>query len=592
MNADYIPLSQFLNEDRDPSVQVASVVGKTYSWSHFKLHVPALAEQILKIGRGRWLLHTENSYDFAVGLFGLWLSDSVAVLPPNIGQQTLNELGFEAKGVISDHLEVSKGLEILAPLSAPPVTEQPTLTLGRDSCLLELYTSGSTGQRTQIKKTLGNLEDELEGFEMFWGEMLGTSEIFGTVSHQHLYGLLFRVLWPMSAKRLFRAETYLTPNQLLAEMSKVKHSCLVSGPAHLKRMPDLIDFAELGSNCKVIFSSGGPLPSETSLTFTKHAQITPFELFGSTETGGIAWRQHTSKSEPVWKPFRNVDVRSKPPDGFLQVRSPFLSESDKEGWFTTGDLVEIIPSKGFLHRGRGDRVVKIEEKRLSLQDMENTLETHTLVESAKVFFKEPPPFLQRRPPLTAVLVLNKKTNKKQEKNTERKLIRNLRQFLSKTFDPVLLPRFWKFVDKIPTDPQGKITVEILRSLLDPAELMRDPQIVDKIKTVVKRSTVLSLKLKIPKNLIYCDGHFEGYPLVPGVTQVHWAAEFIKDLLPSIFKITAIESLKFHKPLLPGKNCCLELKYSTDNQKVSFRFDAEHQKMTSGQFIISLELNSQ
>ena len=586
MAARYCPLSQLLYKDRQTTVPVAAVAGQFFSWLHFTHHVTALAEQIKEMGVGRWLLHTENTYHFAVGLFGLWQSDSVAVLPPNTGKQTLKELGEETQGLISDHLASAGELSVLAPLTAPTAPEQSFSTLDRDAFKLELYTSGSTGQRRVLKKTLANLEDELEGLEMLWGGMLGESEIFGTVSHQHIYGLLFRVLWPLSSNRVIRAETYLSPSRLLDELRLAQQACLVSVPAHLKRIPELIDFAELGSHCKVIFSAGGPLSTETSHTFTQNAQLTPFELFGSTETGGIAWRQQTTGIEAIWKPFRNVELRAKPPEGFLQVRSPFLGESDPDGWFTTGDLVEILPFGGFLHRGRGDRVVKIEEKRLSLPDMEAKLETHPWVESAIIFFKEPPPFLQRRPPLSTVVVLNKRGGDEQAQNGDRKLIRKLKQFLSEAFDPVLFPRSWKFVDDIPTDPQGKVTVEILRSLLDSSDLEQNPQILEKKKVEEVGETELFLKLHIPHNLIFCDGHFEGYPVVPGVIQVHWAAGCIGELLTPLYTLKAVEALKFHKPLIPGQNCLLELQHTPGTQKITFRIHAEQLKTTSGRFVIS------
>ena len=586
MAAEYRPLSQLLSSQREPASPVAHSAEQGFSWRQFSRQVTALAQQIRTTGAGRWLLHTENSYAFAVGLFGLWHADSVAILPPNAGKQTLEELGTETQGLLSDHLSSVGELCVRHPLEAPPAPEAPLAALNRDSFKLELFTSGSTGSRKVLKKTLGNLEDELEGLEWLWSEMLGDSEMFSTVSHQHIYGLLFRVLWPLSANRVFRAETHVSPSQLLADLDTGRPACLVSGPAHLKRMPELIALAELGERCQVIFSSGGPLSAEISQTFTQNAKLTLFELFGSTETGGIAWRQQNPERNAVWKPFRNVEVRAQPAEGFLQVRSPFLGESDAEGWFTTGDLVEMQPSRGFLHRGRGDRVVKIEEKRLSLPDMEAKLEAHPWVETAKVFLKETVPALQRRPPLTTVVVLNEAGRDAQAETDDRKLIRQLKQSLSEAFDLVLLPRSWKFVETLPTDPQGKVTIEILRSLVNSPEPVTQPRILEQTKVEEGGAAVLSLKLHVPEDLIYCDGHFEEYPVVPGVAQVHWAAGQIGNLVPHSFTLTTIEALKFHNPLLPGQNCLLELQHTPGTEKIAFHFHVEQRKTTSGRFVIS------
>ena len=586
MAAEYLPLSKLLSSQRDSTTPVAIATGQAFSWLQFTQHIAALSEQIRTRGAGRWLLHTENSYAFAVGLFGLWHTDSIAVLPPNAGKQTLEELGVETQGLISDHLTNPGNRLVLDPLEASATKLPPCGVLERNSFKLELYTSASTGERKAIKKTLGNLEEELQGLEWLWGDMLGDAEIFSTVSHQHIYGLLFRVLWPLSANRVFRGDAYISPSRLLAEMHTDRQACLVSGPAHLKRMPERVDLAELGSRCQVIFSSGGPLSAATAHVFSKNAQLTPFELFGSTETGGIAWRQQALGTDALWKPFRNVEIRAKPPEGFLQVRSPFLGESDPEGWFTTGDLVEPTPCRGFVHQGRGDQIIKVEEKRLSLPDMEAKLEAHPWVETARVFLKEDPPFLQRRPPLAAVLVLSAVGRTSQVESTDLTMVRKLKQALSEAFDPVLFPRSWKFVETLPTDPQGKITVEILRALVNPTTLVRDPQVLEKTSCEEGESTEISLQFHVPENLVCCDGHFEDYPVVPGVAQIHWAAGYIGDLVQHPVALTAIEALKFHNPLLPGQNCLLKLQHTSGTQKINFRFHAEQHKITSGRFVIT------
>ena len=83
MAAEYLPLSKLLSSQRDSKTPVATATGQAFSWLQFTQHIAALSEQIRTRGAGRWLLHTENSYAFAVGLFGLWHTDSIAVLPPN-----------------------------------------------------------------------------------------------------------------------------------------------------------------------------------------------------------------------------------------------------------------------------------------------------------------------------------------------------------------------------------------------------------------------------------------------------------------------------------------------------------------------------
>ncbi len=462
-----IPLSRLLAESRTPSTPLAQSSGHICSWGDFTLDVASLSSQILEIGCGRWLLFTDDTYLFAVGLFAIWHADSIAVLPPNRGQQTLKELNHDLKGVVTDCKLKLVNVPVLHPKAAVKHSLNPAWrVLSQNRTMLEIFTSGSTGDRKAIKKTIANLESEVEEQEKVWGDKLGKLIVFSTVSHQHIYGLLFKVLWPLYAGRVFQNETIFSPNELVKKMKTYKRACLVSGPAHLKRMPELIDLSEMKSRCSIIFSSGGPLSTETSRVFTESAGLTPYEILGSTETGGIAWRQQSSGIEvDVWKAFRKVELALEPPESFLKVRSPFFNEVENDGWFVTGDIAEMAKGKTFLLKGRGDRVVKIEEKRLSLAEMEQRLESHSIVDTAKIFLREDPPFTNRRPPLAAVVVLKKSVKINLQQMKIQKIIADLKLYLAASFDKILLPRSWKFVDRLPEDAQGKTRLADLRALL-------------------------------------------------------------------------------------------------------------------------------
>ncbi|MCO6705214.1 AMP-dependent synthetase, partial [Streptomyces sp. CHB9.2] len=66
-----------------------------------------------------------------------------------------------------------------------------------------LSTSGSSGEPKLIAKQLFQLANEVAALECLWGASLGAATVLGSVSTQHIYGLLFRVLWPLCAGRPF-----------------------------------------------------------------------------------------------------------------------------------------------------------------------------------------------------------------------------------------------------------------------------------------------------------------------------------------------------------------------------------------------------
>src|SRR5690606_21037212 len=96
---------------------------------------------------------------------------------------------------------------------------------------------------------------------------------------------------------------------------------------------------------------------------------------GSTETGGVAQRRQDSQRLGLeWTPLKNVEVL-KSSEGLLEVKSPFFSEEK----VTMGDKLEFTKEGRFLLLGRQDRIVKIDEKRVSLSASETDLRKHTFV---------------------------------------------------------------------------------------------------------------------------------------------------------------------------------------------------------------------
>ena len=138
----------------------------------------------------------------------------------------------EFRGVVSDLSLSFPGLPILCPtaFSAP---RWPWKHLDRKKIFLKIYTSGSTGDRKGVPKTLVNLEEEIAAQEATFGGRLEGCSILSTVSHQHIYGLLFRLLWPLCAGRSFVSETPLLWEEMLSLSQCLSTFCLVSSPAHL-----------------------------------------------------------------------------------------------------------------------------------------------------------------------------------------------------------------------------------------------------------------------------------------------------------------------------------------------------------------------
>ncbi|WP_323156601.1 AMP-binding protein, partial [Pseudomonas oryzihabitans] len=245
--------------------------------------------------------------------------------------------------------------------------------------LLTLSTSGSSGEPKLIAKQLFQLANEVAALERLWGESLGDATILGSVSTQHIYGLLFRVLWPLCSGRPFARQALPFTEELQRETAALlregRRAVWISSPALLKRLGENLDDAILGQVVRV-FSSGGVLPEAAATACQARFGQYPTEVYGSSETGGIAWRQ----GPQPWQAFADLTL-GQDADGALWLTSPYLPEGVRE---QTMDGVSLLGDGRFELLGRLDRIVKLEEKRIALPALEARLLDHPAVADVRL----------------------------------------------------------------------------------------------------------------------------------------------------------------------------------------------------------------
>jgi acyl-coenzyme A synthetase/AMP-(fatty) acid ligase len=367
-------------------------------------------------------------FNFLAALLAVWQRGGEALIPASLQPDAVAAAGSY---VLRDHdaAEAKRGQTNFS------VTE------GR----LALYTSGSTGMPKRIDKTLAQLKREVDNLHALWGATLQPACVLSTVPHYHIYGLLFRVLWPLAATRPADETTCADPMQLRALAQKRGPYVLVSTPAHLARFPDLLPLADW-QRPAMIFSSGGPLDAQSAARYREAFGRAPFEVFGSTETGGVAWRSRNGSAlEDAWIPFPGISI-ALGHDGALRLDSPYLPERD----WRMDDAAELLPDGRFFLRGRLDRVVKVEGKRLSLPQLEQLLARHEWVSAACAVALPGP---QR----VGVVVVPSAAGATALRNDGQRAVRDaLRMHLAATLEPSVLPRSYRFVEALPYDERGKL----------------------------------------------------------------------------------------------------------------------------------------
>ena len=387
--------------------------------------------------------------------------------PPNTQPGTLEALGGLVIATLSDVGVAVPGQPVLSTereggAASPSPAAFGALSL--EAPAVELFTSGTTGRGKAVPKRLAHLQHEVQALEAEFGAEIGDAPIFGSASHQHLYGMLFRVLWPLAAGRAFDARVLLHAEELAPRMASRGPCAFASVPAHLKRLAERTGLERLAGHCRVVFSSGGPLDAGTARRWEHAGGRAPLEVFGSTETGGVAWRRQgtASGASPAWTPFAVARVSCVEPAGRLRVHSPFVSLGEAGEGFVMGDLIELQADGRFVTLGRGDRVLKIGEKRLSLPEMEERLVEHAWVDAVALLPLE----LGGERRVAAVAVLSGAGREALDAHGRREVGVTLANALSKEWERILVPRAWRFVDALPEDAQGKVTVARLRAAFE------------------------------------------------------------------------------------------------------------------------------
>ena len=344
-------------------------------------------------------------------------------------------------------VEPPPGTTVIGLRECNPAGRLPEFVRAPDEAFLSLFTGGSTGKPRIWSKTPANL----------FGEALNLSRTFAvgandlilpTVPPQHIYGLLFSVLLPFVAAARVLGRTCTFPQEILTALEEERATVLVGVPIHYRALRT----CGIGRHSlRFAFSSAAPLDAEDAAFFREQTGLAITEVYGSTETGGMAIR--TSGGEHgSWEPFRCIDWKIRA--GHLCVRSPFVSPDlpcDAEGFFLTADRVaEDAGGRRFTLAGRADHVVKIAGKRVDLEEVGEKIRRIPGVRDAYVAAL---PLKRARQVEIGALVVSDAP------------ARSLRAAVRSLDESSGRPRRLRIVDALPVLPNGKIDRQEVDRLL-------------------------------------------------------------------------------------------------------------------------------
>lgn len=248
---------------------------------------------------------------------------------------------------------------------------------------LEFHTSGSTGPSRSWRRTREAAWLEAGMLAAFVGQ--GTPSPPGAViafaPPLHLYGALATFLMParLGVPVWYRKEFV----GAMPETGR-RHAVVVATPWIFSLLLRHIEWVRSFEHLTVLYSSAMlPHDAGTLLLQAGPGRVTLVELLGSTETGGIATRRWQGGEPPAWTLFPDVTrVAGDAPEGDaavpLVIRSPRLGHRPGEpgpAQWHTGDLVEPLDTVTFRLVGRIGRLVKLNGRRINLDEAEHVLRT-------------------------------------------------------------------------------------------------------------------------------------------------------------------------------------------------------------------------
>ncbi len=526
--------------------------------SHFQDCCLNLAAHLRHVPAQRVILFNLDRRHFLAGLLSSLQAGKEIFIPHCDASGLRNEL-VQPDDLILDTLYIEEHSKI----------SEPSCKAGAQGSI-SLYTSGTTGIAKIVRKKISQLDNEISTLESLWGECIKQPVFFSTVPHHHIYGLLFSLLWPACAGYRIAHETFAFWETL--ENRYCSRDYLISSPAHLSRLPynqeSLIPFGK-------IFSSGAPLAFNHAKKVKRSFGFWPIEVYGSTETGGIAYREQTQEHQP-WTPFPHVEI-TQGENQRLRIVSPHLPDDQP---FETEDQISLVHPAQFHLLGRTDRIVKVEGKRVSLTEIENrALDTHYIQEAIAILLAS-----SHRNEIGVVACLNSHGQDQLRALGKNDLVRHLRQCMAPYLDQVALPRRWRFVDSIPVDNRGKRPLALMKELFEMTDSTdQKNSIFPEVISSTQSGQTAELVLRIPATLSYLKGHFPGLPIVPGVVQLHWAVAYAKDFFDLSGIVLGGSQIKFSQLMQPDHDVQLILEHSPELQLVVYRYMNADTCYSSGRF---------
>ena len=412
-----------------------------------------------------------------------------------------------------------------------------------------LKTSGSTGEPVLIKKYIHQMINEAECLKDFLCFQPESKSVCSIVPHHHMYGLTFAVFLPIVNKF-----PIIEQSPVFENLSQFTENILVASPEFLKKL--ILYNKNITKNAvknkELIITAGSALDEKTRNSLKDITNAKVLNIYGSTETGVIAYDLGEG-----FRLFKSVKILNN--NGVNELTSNW---SDK---YILNDEIKVTNDRLEIY-GRSDRVVKIADKRFSLDMIEKYVKQSDLIYDAYAYT------IDNR---IGVLISLTENGRTVFRNTGKKgIIEDIEKYTHNMFGTNI--RHYKIVSSIFRNSNGKLIKK-----------ENDMLVSDKYQIEFKQENVEKTQdgiyalfsALISDDIFYLPAHFYNFPLIPGFIELDHVIKLAEKFEYDYTKINKISNLKFSNFIRPYDKITVEL-IMIDNL-VKFTININNAKAASG-----------
>ena len=419
--------------------------------------------------------------------------------------------------------------------------------------IFHFSTSGSASNKGKIiEKKLLNFELECNDLTKQLGlNKYENLEFYTTTTLNHIYGFCYQFIIPFLNGNVINIDRINYPEDVNFE-----NAVLITTPSFLDMMKRYD--VKPKNKLKTIITAGSKIKDDL-YKFAESIADRVIDIYGSTETSTIGFRESSNTNKLTL--LDGVEIISTGIDG-TTIKTNYSIQNLQH----IGDSIKLN-GRNFEVLGRLDRTLKIQEKRIDLNILENKIKENEMASDCFCF---------EHKNKVACLLIPTEIGKRALLNEGKiEVIKKLKKFLKDDFE--IIPQRWKFYDEIPINERGKINKEKINELFN---LNLSLPLILNSKIEKEKA---SFELCFLSDSNFFKGHFENFPILAGVVQLFYADFFIK----RAFKIDChegqIRKIKFSNIIRPNKK--VQLNLIKNEKNVSFEYIDNNKAYSGGVFPI-------